>query len=284
MCWRDQTWAGFHWHSWVPLSGLRWSDVPSEKGLYRIRSVSPQLLAYVGQGSLRDRIVGTWARASRLQRHEVSPSRNPKLHFLTGNRKRLGGYEAAWTQDSVDLSNEQIRKAHESRVLWRYRRETKQSSLANHGRASLALAAIDSNIDQSIRGKNPILPSKRPVEPAGRPAYSTRWMGLRWTNLISRKELKQGGPGDPDGFRLQWMQRGPVLYKALEPRLQLRKVGYKQNARSGALEVLRTLPEGTLVAWHNLSRLTPKHHGLELANDLVGAHFERSGRVPSCQF
>jgi hypothetical protein len=109
-------------------------------------------------------------------------------------------------------------------------------------------------------------------------------MGLRWSHLAPREELKQGGWREPDGLRLRWMMRGPALYKALGPRLRLLKVGYVGSLVTDVFRLFRDLPESTLISWSNLGRLTPRHHCLELASDLVGAHLQQTGEVPTRQF
>jgi hypothetical protein len=268
----------------VCLGSVNRSDVPKGVGIYRIRSLDPSLLAYVGEGNLKGRIAGHWTRACRVQRHRASSFHSPRMEFLVRHREILGGYEVSWTQGPMDLSPKRQRKAHERRVLWRYRHETRRSALANHSRAERALDPVSGYESYSPQAQNLVHVSSRPIEPSGRPVWSDKWMGLRWTQVTSRRELKQGGFHDVQGFGLEWMTKGPVLYKALGPNLQLRKVGYKQSARLGALEVLRDLPRNSLIAWSNLSPGTAKHESAELVSDLIGAHLEKTCQVPDSQF
>ena len=80
------------------------------------------------------------------------------------------------------------------------------------------------------------------------------------------------------------MQKGVALYKALGPRLQLRKIGYMRSALYGMFRVYNDLPGDTIAAWSNIAWSVPKHRCLELKSDLIGAHLEQAGRIPTCQF
>jgi hypothetical protein len=284
MTWVKRQYAGFRWSRWVRLGSVARGDVPERMGIYRIRSIDPALLVYVGEGNLKGRIGKHWTRACNTPRHRASGFQSPRLEFLTRYREILGGYEVSWSQGPMDLSPKRRRKAHERRVLWTYRRETRRSALANHSRAERALYPVNGYESYSPQAQNLVHVSSRPIEPSGWSVWSDKWMGLRWTQVTSRRELKQGGFHDVQGFGLEWMKKGPAFYKALNPRLQLRRVGYKKSARLGALEVLRNLPEGTLIAWSNLPRGTARHECAEVVDDLIGAHLEETGRVPDCQF
>lgn len=284
MPWQDRSWAGFQWSAWRTLGDINRAQVPEGAGIYRIRSLEPSLLAYVGEGNLKGRVGGHWPRACHAPRHGASSFQSPRLEFLTRHREILGGYEVSWSQGPLDVHESRYRKAHERRVLWTYRRETRRSALANHSRAKQELDVVGGSGAYATWAQNLLHISSRPLESAGRPPWSNRWMGLKWTQLTCRRELRKGGFRDAKGFRLERMTKGPALYKALGPRLRLLKVGYKQSARLDVLKALGDLPEGTLVAWSNRGRGAPKHQCRELVSDLIGAHLERTGRVPDCQF
>jgi len=281
MTWKKRQYGGFWWSPWSRLGDVSHDDVPGGIGIYRIRSRQPERLAYVGEGVLRSRI-GHWRRACSIPEEQASAVSDDRLEFLAFHEERLGGYEVSWTQGPADISDKRIRRGHESHLLWLYRREACRSALANCGRAHSKLNLIGSG--KLAYGKTFFLPSSRPVEPCGHQPHSDRWMGFRWTQLISRRELKHASKEDLCGFRLGWMQHGPALYKALSPRLKLLKIGYKRHAQGGLLDVFRSLPGGTVAAWANVGPLIPKYHCLELCTDLVGAHFHRTGEVPGCQF
>ncbi len=194
----------------------------------------------------------------------------------------------SWTQGPVGLSGECRRKGHEKRLLWRHRREIRRSALANHSRATDCLNVVGK--DRTVFPKNFFPACSPPIGPQGHAPCNTGWMGRVWTHLVTRQRswhpteaqgcLREGPRGVSPA--LDTKRRCP--YKALGPCPQLRKVGYMRSALYGMFRVYNDLPGDTIAAWSNIAWSVPKHRCLELKSDLIGAHLEQAGRIPTCQF
>lgn len=115
----------------------------------------------------------------------------------------------SWTQGPVDLSGEWRRKGYEKRLLWRYRKETARSVLADHSRATDRLNVVDE--DRTVPPRNFFPACSPPIGPQGHAPCNTEWMGRVWTHLVpqhlspnrslvTRQKLKGAFGKDLKGF------------------------------------------------------------------------------------
>lgn len=265
------------WSPWVPfaLDGL--APIPTGPGLYRVRAMGQERLAYIGQTgrSLRERL-----RA--LRRHALAvemPFNDPHTAApsLWAWRMAEGwNFEcsAAGYQEDV-----RARLSMESWLLWRHRIEHAESTLSNYGRfhrdytksgnrsgGRRGMRLVDGNANPSSG------PSSTPLNTRGRPTDGD-WMGLKWSEWRALD-----APVDEDQpalYRIGSRGASNLLYIGETASLRQRQRSHTKRAW-GADE--------PLISISVLRPRTPKFVLHELENDLIAGHIDHAGTAPVFQF
>jgi len=278
---------------WYP-AGTAVKEAPEESGIYLIRILGPEVMAYVGEsGALCNRL-RNW---SSLNDPKISASewkRDSSLKSLVlGQSGFTGDYEIAFASASENpdhnLRDRQDRKACESWVLWQIRVQTGRSTMANHVRTTRKGCLPVNDMERSVRigpGKEPLhigiepAPST-PLRLSGSPP-SSNWMNLPWSPFLRRRDLdEKQRPMDSKYHDPSLLTRGPVLYRVREPSQQeIVQLGYVKEATKETRDVLDGLPDGMQVSWHNLPPSVYKYQCHEQRDDLIGAYYHQNRRAP----
>lgn len=277
----DQDWCGFQWTDWFPLvqDPASFSEIPTDPGLYRVRCVGEDTLAYIGQTgrSLR-------GRTRTLRRHTLSekmPYGDPHTASPCLWAYRIGSgmdYEVSVTpQDKPKVE----RMAMECFLIWQYRVEKGSSTLCNHGRFHPEFTKSKSR-KKGVRGEQ-LTEGERnpkggdsfpPLLPSGS-MESQRWMSLDWSEW---KELNLGNtqriPIQPGVYRIYDLRAQKMLY-----------IGESSNLRKRIRNHIREDFESSAVfSYYSLPKSTLKFQRLEIENDLIGGYYLERVEAPRFQF
>ena len=262
------------WSPWVSFDTASFSALPADPGVYRVRVVGHQALAYIGQTGRDLR-----ARLRDLRRNtlsELMPFNDPHTAGPSLWAWRdAEGYQFECSAAPVDLDTRN-RLGLEAWLLWRHRLEH-GSTLCNFGRFHPHYSKSRDRKTQRRGARlghgavNPAGgPTSTPLRLLGQPV-SADWMGLAWSPWTPLHEA--AGPG-------------PSLYRITGDGDGLLYIGESDDAGK-RLKAHRVRDWGTaspLVSVWSAPQGTRKHQLHELENDLIGAHVHVAGVPPSCQF
>jgi hypothetical protein len=281
MSYFETDWCGLNWSSWASFESpqLDWSALPVESGLYRVRPKNADLLVYVGETGrgLRDRL-------NALRRgvmSELMPYNDP--HTAAPNLW-------AWRQEehwiyecsaSVFSGSKAERKALECFLLWKYRLEKGESTLANHGRFNRNYVK---STDRSKGTRGFRLPSSEtnssggpshpPLNLQGYPTDSD-WMGISWRKPIHLDTQVIGNVPSTSGlYKIITMDQTSIVYIGESKELRVRFAQHCNSFKTSQHQFsFVTLPEKT-----------EKYQLHELENDLIAAYYYQTSSVPEFQF
>jgi hypothetical protein len=272
-------WAGLTWSAWVPLNAgpaERREHISIDPGVYRVRAIEPDLLAYIGQTgrSLRER-----TRA--LSRHTYRESADPPWNDPHTAAPALWAwrvedglvYEVSVAPVEAETAS---RQCLEDMLLYRYRLEVGESTLANHGRfhpdwSRPTNRARGRGMTRLAIGSNPAaLPSLPPAPLVGEPEGKC-WLDLVWSPVAALESSCETIPELPGVYRL--LAGGEVVYlgesKSLKDRLRA--------------HAIRFVGQEMECSWVEMPGALP-HHLKERETDLIGAFFSVRETPPRLQY
>ncbi len=280
-------WCGFSWTRWVSLEN-KYSEllhIPTQPGLYRVRPVDGQILAYIGQTgrSLRRRM-----RALRgcYKSPDVMPWSDP--HVAAGSLWAWRDAEGCDFEVSVaPLPNhggeegKRHRMGQESYLLWKYRCDHGSSTLCNYGRIHPQYFRSTNRSGGRRGGRLPdgtINPSAGPSTPPlrnrGSPQDGT-WMGLAWEPPMPLEKAS-----------LEGLPKIPALYMMLNSEGEVIYIGETQRLfnRLSSHVKRKFRDEDIRVSYVLCPDMRNKYQRLEWENDCIGAWVEMRGEPPERQF
>lgn len=265
-----------NWSPWVEFKSPSLSGIPRGPGLYRVRIVGQETLAYIGQTGrdLRQRLTDLRRNALATSMpfndpHTAAPS-------LWAWRDATGcNFECSAAQLDFDT---RLRLSIECWLLWRHRVEHGASTLCNFGRFHPNYSKSGNRRSGRIGSPLPNgeinragLGTTAALQIVGQPR-STNWSGLQWSTWAPLLERQPAvGPGL---YRVAAEGNG-LLYvgETIDVPSRLRCHSLR-DWRSSAVSVsVWTSP--TAIAKHELH---------EMENDLIAIHFEQTGASPVFQF
>jgi hypothetical protein len=243
-------------------------------------------MAYIGEsGNLADRLVGTW--------QDVNQTRGRRRENVFRHLAETSvAYRISYCTDAgphpYDLTSERERRCLERCLGWLCRRETGLSPFGNYSRAGQGNQLISDTTEagnpKEAYAPGLVHPSTRALRPEGHEPSHKRWMGLRWSELLTYGQLKKGGHGSPEGFIAEEMNRGPAVYKLLDESGELLKVGSRKHAHRGVQSLLYDCPKGFVASWTPLPRKALKMEAREVIDDILGAYYFETAEMPIYQF
>ena len=268
-------WCSLSWSSWVPLDAS--SDVfrkllLTDPGLYRVRIVGKDALAYIGQTG-RDLKERTRTLANKTMQ-PTPPWNDPHTAApcLWAYRKEEG-----W-QYSVSVAkytgSYEERQCYEDWLLYEYRQEKEESTLANHGRFHPHW------IRPSNKKKGRILEKKSNIEqqyislPVPKSTFmnpdQNNWLGLPWSQEFP---LNEANDFAHQGGVYKIMENHSVVYIGETSSFITRSKAHSKNF---------CMPNTcySLVAMKD----SPPHQRREREADLIGAFFKEKQRAPRYQY
>ena len=275
----SSNWCDRQWTSWAPLDPSFGAliTLPRGGGIYRIRPIGEERLAYIGQSSrLYDRL------RKDLAPHvygDAPPWNDPHTAapaLWAYRREHDYVYECSVTE--VERGKAE-RCGLEDALIWRYRIERGESPLCNHGRFPAAWIrpsnrkARRAMVQRQATEATEILWSHPPLEMQGRPG-SAYWMGLDWAESQRLSEVC-ALPADAALYCIIDPDSGEVLYIGQSTSLRARASSHSRRDWSTSAPYIRfcLLP----------SKVSPQHL-LELESDLLGAFFYQVGHPPAFQY
>lgn len=279
----EENWCELEWTPWIKFSSsiTDWANLPGNQGVYRVRPVSTNLLAYVGQTgrNLKERL-------SDLRRNtlaEIMPFNDPHTaapNLWVWRKEKNWDYECSAATTSFSTRE---RLALECFLLWQYRLEKGESTLCNHGRFHLDYHKSRGR-KTGIRGKKLAANEKRnpaggkshhPLTFVGKPLEND-WMGLVWSKFAPfvSSELNLV-PKNPGGYRIVDSANQKLLYIGETKNLQNR---FRTHRRHIAQK------EGAVFSFSIKPFSIQDHELKELENDLIGAYYTQTKSVPIYQF
>ncbi|MDP6999767.1 MAG: GIY-YIG nuclease family protein [Candidatus Poribacteria bacterium] len=210
MNWNRLDWLGFNWSQWIPLESpiqVYQNHITKNPGLYRVRITHNRKLAYIGQTG-RDLRERTRQLSSKVNNNQDNPPWNdphtaaPALWAW----KIENNYRYEVSVFAIDLETRE-RQCVEDMLLYEYRLEAKESTLANHGRCHPKWTRPgnrkSNNMMKKIQPGNNLswgesLPS---VEEVGKPLDSN-WLNLDWTEMNKLNKDLGYVPNESGVYRL----------------------------------------------------------------------------------
>ena len=274
------SWCDLEWSEWIalaaPLDEYQ-RCISRDPGFYRVRIVGSQALAYVGQTgrNLRER---TRALASHVGRPADDPPWNDPHTAAPGlwAWKIEEGFEYEVSVAARQLSSPH-RQCMEDRLLYEYRLEKGESTLANHGRFHAGWARPSNknkghamqrlSADQPNAGAGPSLSA---TTGAGEPV-SADWLGLPWSETAALEKMVGRAPVVPGVYRL--IAGDEVVYLGESNSLSGRLRSHGQKYKAESLSTSWCTMEGALA-----------HHLKERETDLIGAFYKQVGEPPRFQY
>ncbi|MBR6205475.1 MAG: GIY-YIG nuclease family protein [Candidatus Methanomethylophilaceae archaeon] len=274
-------WCGFEWTDWVGFSEVKKGILPESPGLYRIRPTGGKTLMYVGQTSrtldrrVRHELVRTY-----LSSGDEMPFNDPHTaaqSLWAWNDAEGWEYECSVAPLSLPAEDaRRVLEGWEAFALWRYRLETGESTLCNHGRFHPRYTR-SRNKSTGVRGRRldagqyaDSLSSHAPLTLSGNPG-DDGWMGVPWSRRIPLR--RDALSGLPDGSGLYCVSAGDeIVY-----------IGESADIRKRMGQHLSSAVDSACVRSFSMPG-SPRRHLLELENDLIGAFIEQTGSLPLYQF
>ena len=270
-------WCSLKWTAFAPLRDVL-STTPKGPGVYRVRVIGRDALAYIGQTGR-----SLWERLTSLSRNayrDECPFNDPHTAAC-----RLWSYRDFESMDfecsGAELQlNERYRKAWETLLIWHYRVETGASPLCNFGRLHPQYVG-SRNRSTGFRGGR--LPDGQfnAANAESLPALLSQgtwsdmaWMGCDWSKWVLLHTS------------MVVTARGPGLYRIADSGMcELAYIGEAVDLRSRLLGHARALDGRVmLVSFATLPAGTKKCQRLELENDLIAGYFQTTSKPPSLQF
>jgi hypothetical protein len=201
----------------------------------------------------------------------------------------LSFYSAAYMrQRDRRPYDEHWRKGYEAYLLWKYRQETKISTFANYGRATLQEGDQLGSPELGTGYPSQVRPSRPPLSEPENDPDAKIWMDLRWAYLNEYEDIVRGNLRERMERELRQFGEGvPLLYKAVDPRTRkLLKVGFTSRGSAGLRDALAQVPGRPRMALSPLDQHMPpgSHVLLELRTDLIGGYVHQMGKPPVHQF
>jgi len=266
------------WSEWVlfepPVEGFR--TLPKTPGLYRVRATGHTRLVYIGQTgrSLRERVRTLCLRSLDPE----MPFNDP--HTAAPNLwawRQSEGWNFEASVAECDLS-EADRQALECYLLWQYRLQHGESTLANHGRFHADYWKSESRrsdkrgrkLTKGVRNaaSGPSMPPLQPHEDSIGP----NWMNLDWHVAVAlNTDDIASAPSEPGLYRI--VEDDQVSY-----------VGESKDLRSRLQTHVRTWRSTATCSWVTISHATESYQRHELENDLIGMFYSQHGHGPRRQF
>ncbi len=268
--------ATLAWSPWVPFVGGDFRSLPRGPGLYRVRLIGAEHMAYIGQTGrdLRQRLASLRLNTLATDMPFNDPHTAGPSLWVWRNAEGQE-FECSAAEYSLDA---RTRMAMESWLLWRHRIELGVSTTCNYGRFH---PDHSKSGDRRSGRRGSQLPegqinsagvgSSTPLQLRGDPRGAD-WMGLEWSDWF---ELPAAG-----------IEAVPALYRIAGDGSGLLYVGETLNLRARLLSHV-TRDWGTAVprvSFARVERGAAKHQLHELENDLIAAHFEQVGVPPAFQF
>lgn len=279
MKWLSPDWAELDWTPWVlfSLDADPFQSLPKRPGLYRVKPLDKDILIYVGETGrdLHERIRALCLRSLDPEMpfndpHTAAPN------LWAWRDARSWEYEVSCTKSSL---SEPERKGLECLLLWKYRSESGDSALCNHGRFHPHYTKSKNSIT-GVRGGRKTVVDKTyspccqpPLLRCGEPD-SADWMGLCWSQW---RPLEAGpvanAPDTPGVYRIA--DGDEVIYlgesKTVRNRLLIHPLKKWQDRNTFR------------VSWSSCNEWSATCRK-EIENDLIGAYYEKTRSVPWFQF
>ena len=277
----DHDWCGFQWTDWILLTQDQdsFSKIPSEPGLYRVKSVGDNTLVYIGQTGRNLKERTRTLRNNTLS--EKMPYNDPHTASPCLWAYRVeSGMEFEISVTPQDKSREE-RMAIECFLLWQHRVEKGLSTLCNHGRFHPRFTKSKGR-KKGVRGEHL---GKGERNPKGGESYppllpsgsmeSQRWMSLDWSEW---EELSLGNiqkiPTQPGVYRIYDSERREMLYLGESSNLRMR---IQSHSRRG-------WEPNAVFCYHSLPKSLSEYQRMEIENDLIGGYYLGMVKAPRFQF
>ena len=276
----SRSWCDLEWSDWIPLDGSLGDYqrcITTQPGLYRVRIVGREALAYVGQTG-RDLRERTRALASHAGRPANDPPWNDPHTAAPGlwawRVEENLEYEVSVTPLMVSREH---RQCMEDRLLFEYRLERGESTLANHGRFHARWRRPSNKKKGHGMRRLPDHKSNEAAEPSLTPPGGSGqpkdvdWLGLPWSETTALEDTRDQAPSMPGVYRLVDGQN--VVYLGESNELSARLQSHHRNYRFEALSASWVVMEGAF-----------PHHLREREADLIGAFYKQVGKPPKFQY
>ncbi len=265
--------VSLNWSPWVSFDAPSFSVIPVGPGVYRVRVVGHEALAYIGQTGRDLR-----ARLRDLRRNalaDLMPYNDP--HTAAPSLwawRDAEGYQFECSAANVNLDT-RGRLGLEAWLLWQHRLEH-GSTLCNFGRFHPNYCKSGDRKTQRKGGRlpdgvvNPAGgPTSTPLRLSGEPV-SADWMDLQWSPWMSLRDAAPAGPGlyrIADDAGLLYIGESDAVGKRLRT--------HRARDWGTAAPLVSVWPAPTGIRKHQLH---------ELENDLIGAHVRQEEVPPALQF
>jgi hypothetical protein len=274
-------WCGLYWTPFVPLSRTQRSlKLPSGAGLYRIRVVGQDALAYIGQTgrNLRERV-----NCLNVGVHAVDmPYNDPHTAACRLWSLRIE-LEYQFEVSVAELNADKLSlMAYECYLIWKYRTEAGSSTLCNFGRMHPQYIPSQ-NRSKNKRGYrlpdgecNPRCAQSIPPLVATSTFESQEWMGIGWSAATPLSTTGTSvAPSASGVYRLLTQDLSEIVY-----------IGESDNLRSRLASHCRASVRAwpIMFAFARTPDALAKCQRLEIENDLIGAYFEERRSAPRWQF
>src|SRR2546428_740375 len=274
-----QRWCDLRWSPWVAFSQEDFDALVAEAGVYRVRPISGNSLAYIGQTgrSLRGRL-GSLRKYSLKKQMPYNDPHTAAPNLWAWRIQQGMRFACSAAPISASDSN---RKALEAYLLWRYRIESRKSTLCNHGWFHPQYSKPGNKATKRRMRK---LVGKRRREGAPHAPLEERHLRL------DSSWWKQGGGLTGDDVRKEFHEDGAGLYVLLDKRKKDQLYfGQSKQLRDRLLSHSRKRwgPRRVSFAVHKVSPAVISRfpHVLdELENDLIGIYYKLHHRAPNFQF
>lgn len=262
----------------LPLQKSASRTIPNRAGVYRVRVVGRNELAYIGQTgrNLTERLrgLGSGLHAAEMPYNDPHTAAPKLWSYRDGDGVE---FEASAAETPLPKND---RMGLECWLVWRYRQDVGRSTLCNFGRLH-SRYTTSRNRSTGVRGRrlNPDEPdntggaSVPPLMLRGT-AGSRDWMGLDWSEPQSLNRLTaKSAPGGPGVYRLS-SGTNAVVYIGQTLNLPSRLRTHADADWGGA----------TTFAFASLPDNYTETQLLEVENDIIAGYFEEFRSAPLFQF
>ncbi|VTU02434.1 Uncharacterized protein OS=Methanosphaerula palustris (strain ATCC BAA-1556 / DSM 19958 / E1-9c) GN=Mpal_2492 PE=4 SV=1: GIY-YIG [Gemmataceae bacterium] len=273
-------WCGLAWTDFVrlPMQKTTTRTIPNGAGVYRVRVVGRNELAYIGQTgrNLNERLrgLGSGLYASDMPYNDPHTAAPKLWSYRDGEGFE---FEASATESTLPKND---RMGLECWLVWRYRQEKCRSTLCNFGRLHPRyITSRNRTTGQRGRKLNPDEPDNTggtSVAPLARQgtAESRDWMGLAWS-----------APLTLDKINAKSVPRGPGVYRLSNGTHGIIYIGQSLNLSSRLRTHADTDWSGlTAFAFASMPESYTETQLLEVENDLIAGYFEEFRAAPLFQF
>lgn len=273
-------WCGLTWTAFVPLPLPPGSGaiIPGSGGMYRVRVVGHQQLAYVGETGRnllgRQQALGQGIRKEEMPFNDPHTAA-PKLWSYRVAEGLAYGVSVA----AVDLPLKD-RRGLECYLLWKYRQEAGSSTLCNFGRVHPRYTT-PSNTKGGKRGVR--LPDGAPDTDCGpcMPALPDRgastsndWMGLDWSEWVPLATQA-----------LRRASRNPGVYRLADATKRVVYIGESQSlAKRLSSHCRHYRGSGILVSFAEVVAAYTDNQLHEVESDLIAGYYAEHRQAPQYQF